>query len=103
ERLAEVAPTSQGKVIVLAVEGHGPLALEHLTHERDELSRARQRLGKGLTVPPLHHLGTRDTDAEEEAPVRKMVDRSGGHGNACRRTCRELHHAGTKFDSRGLR
>ena len=103
ERLAEPGAALQRQLVVLAVVAQRLLAAVDRAQDLDELARARERLREGLAVPALDHLRARHADAEDQAPVREMIDRHRGHPDARGCTRRDLHHGRAELDARGAR
>ncbi len=99
ERLA--GPVGQRQRVGLAVVGQ-PLARERLAHDLDVLLRARELLAEALPVPALGHLGPGGAQPEQEAPVREVVERDGGHRRHGRRAAGDLQDRRAELDPLGL-
>jgi len=99
ERFTQTGTTVQRQLVVIAVEGHRLLACDDLAEYGHPFPGARQRLGVGLSVPALHHLGAGNADPQDQASVRQVVHGDGVHGRTGRRAGGNLHDGRTKIDA----
>jgi hypothetical protein len=90
------AHPGQRQRIVRACAGHRLPAGPHLAQDVDVFPGARQRLGKPLPVPPLHHLRAGHAEPEDVPAPGQVVEGERGHRTSGRGARRQLHHRGAQ-------
>ena len=100
ERLAQAKCTFApvGKLVVITIEAHRPVAGQRHADDRDVLAGYAERLSIGPAVPTLDHLRPRDTEAEEKAATGHHIERCCGHRRHCRGASGHLQDAGAELD-----
>ena len=101
--LPKPVPPGQREGVVLAVVGHGPLALPDVAHDPHVFARAGERLGERHAVPALHDLGARDAEPEDEAATGEVVHGHRGHRRGRGLARGDLDEGGAQVDALGLR
>ena len=98
--LAGAVRKRQGPVLALVGDG---LAPQRHIDDVDILAGASQRRAEPDPVPTFAHLGSRDAQAEPEAPAGHGVEGGCGHRRHRRGPGRDLHHGRAEVDPLGQR